>query len=65
MHVRVPVVVTGVLCNRAQESDLHLGIYSSLNSASNLNLLTLLTLSLTSSSIVVVFIAKAAHVWVS
>ena len=50
---------------RYQESDLHLGIYSSLTSASNLNLLTLLTLSLTSSSIVVVFIAKAAHVWVS
>lgn len=48
-----------------QESDIHLGIYSSLNSTSNLNLLTLLTLSLTSSSIVVVFIAKAAHVWVS
>ena len=65
MHVRVPVVVTGVLCNRAQESDLHLDIYSSLNSASNLNLLTILALSLTSSSIVVVFIAKAAHVWVS
>ena len=47
---------------RYQESDLHLGIYSSLTSVSNLNLLTLLTLSLTSSSIVVIFIAKAAHV---
>ena len=50
---------------RYQESDLHLYIYSSLTSASHLNLLTLLALSLTSSSIVVVFIAKAAHVWVS
>ena len=48
-----------------ESSDLHLYIYSSLTSASHLNLLTLLTLSLTSSSIVVVFIAKTAHVWVS
>ena len=51
---------------RNQESDLHLGLYSSLTSANNLNLPTLLTLFyfstllffslLTSSSIVAVFI---------
>ena len=57
---------------RYQESDLHLGLYSSLTSANNLNLPTLLTLfyfstllSTFSSSIVAVFIAKAGHVWVS
>ena len=35
---------------RYQESDLHLGLYSSLTSANNLNLFTLLTLSLNPSS---------------
>ena len=60
---------------RYQESDLHLGLYSPLTSANNLNLPTLLTLFyfstplyfslLTSSSIVAVFIAEAGHVWVS
>ena len=53
---------------RYQESGLHLGLYSSLTSANNLNLnlLTLLLYSiltlLTSSSIVAVFTAKAGHV---
>ena len=51
---------------RQQESDLHLGLYSSLSTANNLNLPTLSYFSLpTSSSIVAVFIAKAGHVWVS
>ena len=52
---------------RYQESDLHLGLHSSLTSANNLNLPTLLILSTspTSSSIVAVLIAKAGHVWVS
>ena len=57
---------------RYQESDLHLGLYSSLTSANNLNIPTLLTnfvrfysSLLTSSSIVAVFIAKPGHVWVS
>ena len=53
---------------RHQKADLHLGLYCSLTSAYNLNLLTLLLYSiliiLTSLSIVAVFIAKAGHVWV-
>ena len=55
---------------RYQESDLHLGLYSSLTSANSLNLPTLLTLFYFSTllyllvqlSIVAVFIAKARHV---
>ena len=51
---------------RYQESDLHLGLYSSLTSVNNLNLPTLFYFSLlTSSNIVAVFIAKVGHVWVS
>ena len=56
---------------RYQESDLHLGLYSSLTSANNLNLPTLLTLFYSTyfycprSSIVADFTAKAGHTWVS
>ena len=55
---------------RYEESDVHLGLYSCLTSANNIDLPTLLTLFyfsislLTSSSIVAVFLAKAGDVWV-
>ena len=60
---------------RYQESNLHLGLYSSFTSANNLNLnLNLLTssfrlnpyspLPLLTTQIATVFIAKAGHVWV-
>ena len=48
---------------RFQESDFHLGLYSSLTSANNLNLVNYFLLPI--SSIVTVFIAKAGHVRVN
>ena len=58
---------------RYQESDLHLGLYSFLTSANNLNLnlLTFLVYLLGGGCkfkcifVVAVFIAKAGHVWVN